>query len=253
MKKLAVVAAGLALSAAAVWAQAKQPKVKSQKEGEAIMAIMNSADADARIAAVEALLQKYADTEFKAVALQIAAASAQEKNDFEKMVIYAERTLEADAKNYTAMLMLASGIAQRTREHDLDKEDKLKTVEKYANGAIEALKTAEKPRPDITDEQWNAAVKDFHAQALEALGMAAMSRKKYDEAITQFKASIDGSATPDPATKVRLASAYNQLQKFDEALQVLDPLLADQNLNPTIRQFAANEKVKAAMGKAQKK
>ena len=51
----------------------------------------------------------FADTEFKAIALQVAAASAQQKNDFEKMVVYAERTLEADPKNYPAMLMLANG------------------------------------------------------------------------------------------------------------------------------------------------
>ena len=89
----------------------------------------------------------FADTEFKAIALQVAAASAQQKNDFEKMVVYAERTLEADPKNYPAMLMLASGIAQRTREFDLDKEEKLGRAEKYANSAIELVKGRPKAAP----------------------------------------------------------------------------------------------------------
>ena len=93
-----------------------QPKPKSQKEVEALMAIQNATDPDARIAAVENLLTKFADTDFKSFALMMAAASAQQKNDFEKMVIYGERTLEADPKNFQAMLMLAGGIAQRTRE-----------------------------------------------------------------------------------------------------------------------------------------
>ncbi|MFN7922023.1 MAG: hypothetical protein U0Q16_18110 [Bryobacteraceae bacterium] len=252
MKRVALVLASLTLAATAVWAQAKQPKLKSKKEQEAVMAIFNAQTPDARIGAVEDLLTKFADTEFKSVALQLAAQSAQEKNDFEKMVIYAERTLEADPKNYTAMIMLASGFAQRTREHDLDKEEKLKTAEKYANSAIEVLKTAEKPRPDLDDTQWNNAKKDFNAQALEALGLVAMARKKYDEASKQFQASIDNSATPDAATKVRLAAALNLQQKWDDALKVLEPLLADANLNPAIRQFAAKEKVAAAMGKAKK-
>ena len=250
MKKFVVVLA----AAAGVWAQetAKQPRPKSQKEAEALMAIFNAADPDARIAGVENLLTMFADTEFKAVALQVAAASAQEKNDFEKMVVYAERTLEVDARNYSAMLMLGTGFAQRTREFDLDKEEKLTRAEKLSNGAMEALKTAPKPRPDLSDEQWNAAKKDFTAQAHEALGMIATVRKKYDVAITEFKAAIEGAATQDPATKVRLASAYNQTNKFDEALALLEPLLADQNLNPVIRQFAGREKVTAAMGKAKK-
>lgn len=252
MKRVALVLASLTLAATAVWAQAKQPKLKSKKEQEAVMAIFNAQTPDARIVAAEDLLTKFADTEFKAIALQIAAQSAQEKNDFEKMVVYAERTLEADPKNYTAMLMLASGFAQRTREHDLDKEDKLKTAEKYANSAVEVLKTAEKPRPDLDDAQWTAAKKDFNAQALEALGLIAMARKNHEEAAKQFQASLDAGSTPDPATKVRLAASLNNLQKYDEALKVLEPLLADANLNPAIRQFAGNEKVKAAMGKAKK-
>jgi len=249
MKNLIMTLAAIALSASVALAQ---PKVKSKKEAEAVQAVFNAATPDARIAAVESLLQNFADTEFKAIALQVAAASAQEKNDFEKMVIYGERTLEADPKNFSAMLMLGSGYAQRTREHDLDKEEKLKTAEKYSNGALEALKTAVKPRPDITDEQWEGAKKDFAAQAHEALGMVAITRKKYPEAIEHFKTAMATAATPDVTTKVRLAAAYNSDAKWDDALKLLDEVLADANLNPAVRQFAGQEKLKAAMGKAKK-
>src|SRR5436853_7501589 len=106
-----------ALVAGTVFGQA-QPKPKSQKELEAIQAIFNAQDPDSRIAAAEKLLTNFADTEFKAIALQVAAASAQQKNDYEKMTVYAARTLEADPNNYSDMLMLARGRAQRTREFD---------------------------------------------------------------------------------------------------------------------------------------
>src|SRR3954447_18962370 len=117
------VAVGLALAGAVLVAQ-NQPRPKSQKEVEALQAIFNTQDPDARIAAVEKLLSNFADTEFKAVALQVAAMSAQQKNDYEKMVIYAERTLQVDPNSYQAMLMLASGLATHTKEFDLDKEEK---------------------------------------------------------------------------------------------------------------------------------
>jgi tetratricopeptide (TPR) repeat protein len=235
-------AASFALAAALAFGQAKQPQPKSPKEQEAIMAIFNAQEPDARIAAVENLLQKFADTEFKAIALQVAAMSAQQKNDFEKMVLYAERTLEADPKNYTAMLMLSGGLAQRTREHDLDKEEKLGRAEKYANEAMGLVKTAAKPRPDLTDEQWEAAKKDFTAQAYESLALIAMVRKKYDVAATNFKASLDSGAQPDPATMVRLAAAYNQLNKPDEAIAVLDKLNALPDVNPQIKSAAQGER-----------
>jgi tetratricopeptide (TPR) repeat protein len=227
----------------------KQPRPKSQKEAQAVMAIFNAQDPASRIKAVDDLLENFADTEFKAVALQVATASAQQMNDFEKMMIYGERTLKEDPKNYAVMLMMASGLAQRTREFDLDKEEKLGRAEKYANSALELLKTAVKPRPDISDEQWEAAKKDFSAQAYETFGLIAMVRKKYDDAIASFKKAIEVSSTPDPATSVRLAMAYNQAGKYDEAVALVDQLTADPQLNPTIRRFAQQEKLKALKAK----
>ena len=253
MKKIIVLVVGAALAAGTLLSQeAKQPKPKSQKEQEAVMAIFNAADPAARITAADNLLLKFADTEFKVVALQIAAASAQELNDYEKMTIYAERTLEADHKNYASMLMLATGLAQRTREHDLDKEEKLGKADKFAKDALEVLKTAPKPRPDISDEQWEGAKKDFASQAYESMGLVAMVRKKYDDAVAQFTKSIETASTQDPATSVRLGSAYNNLGKYDEAIAVLDKVMADPQLHPTIRQFASQEKLKAVSAKAKK-
>lgn len=232
-------AAALVLTAAISFAQ---PKPKSQKEVDAIMAIQNATDPAARIAAVENLVTKFADTEFKSFALMIAAASAQQMNDYEKMVVYSERTLEADPKNYQAMLMLSGGLAQRTREHDLDKEEKLGRSEKLANQAIEIIKTSPKPNPQITDEQWEAAKKDATAQAYEALGQAAMVRKKPDVAAQNWKMAVEGAASPDPATMVRLAAAYNQMNKPDEAIAVLDKLNAMPEVHPQIKSAATEQR-----------
>jgi len=224
---------------------AKQPQAKSKDEAEALMAIFNAPDPDTRIKAADALLTKYADTEFQAVALQIAAASCQQKNDFENMVIYCERTLEVDPQNFSAMLMLASGIAQRTREFDLDREEKLARSEKYARTAQEILKTALKPNPNLTDEQWESARKDFMAQSHEALGLAALVRKKYDVAIAEFKTATEVASSPDPATMVRLGAVYNLAGQYDEAVALLDKLMAQTDVHPQIKQFAQAERVRA--------
>ncbi len=253
MKKLIALAALAVWSCAALMAQAtaqpKQPHVKSQKEAEAVIAIQNATDPDARIAAVNNLLEKFSDTEFKAIALYMAAASAQQKNDYNNMVIYAQRTLEADPTNYGAMLMLATGLAQHTREFDLDRDEKLAKADKYAHDAMNLIKDAPKPRPDITDEQWANAKKDFTSQAYDALGLAAMDKKQYDVAITQFKTSIDTAATPDPATFVRLAACYNLAGKPDDALATVEKVLAMPNLHPTIRQVAQAERARAMQAK----
>lgn len=250
MKKLfSMLAAGLVL-AAGLWAQ---PKPKSKGEYDALMVVMNAQEPGAQIKAIDDLLTKYADTEFKVMLLQQATQAAQQKGDMEQMTFYAERTLKADPKNYIVMLMLSQSIAQKTREHDLDKEEKLKQAEKYATDSLEILKTAQKIRPDLTDEQWNGAKKDFEAQGYESLGMVAMARKKFPEAAAEFKKAADTQASPDPATKVRLAAAYNSAGNFDAALLTLDAVLADAQLHPAIKQVAGQEKLRAAQGKAAKK
>jgi tetratricopeptide (TPR) repeat protein len=230
----------------AVWAQ----KVKSQGEAEALQAVFKTTTADERIKAAQSALVKYADTEFKPLLLLTIAQSYQMKGDSDNVIIYAERVLkEGDPKSYDAMLMLSESYAQRTREFDLDKEEKLTKADKYANDALEVLKTAQKPNPQVPDEQWNEIKKESVARAHQALGMSAMVRKKYDVAIPEFKAAVEGADKPDPATQVRLASAYNAAGKYDDALPILDKLMAQPDLHPTIRQFAQAERVRAMQGK----
>jgi tetratricopeptide (TPR) repeat protein len=232
-------------------ASTKQPKPKSQKEVDAFNAILTAADDDARIAAADALLTKFADTDFKPLALYIATAAAQSKNDFEKVVIYGERTLEADPKMYGAMLIMASGYASKTKEFDFDKEEKLGKAEKLATEGIALAKTAGKPNPGMSDEQWEAARKDFIAQGHEAVGMAATMRKKYDVAVSAYKEALAAQSRPDPTTQLRLATSLNQLGKWDEALPLLDKVKDSPDAVPVVKQAAAQERVKALM--AQKK
>lgn len=249
--RIAAVAAALSLtfSAFAQTASTKQPKPKSNKEVEAINAVFQAADDDARIAAANGLITKFADTEFKAIALFVAASAYQNKGEFENMVVFAERTLEADPKFYAVQLMLAQGFAQKTREFDFDKEEKLGKAEKYAKEAIELVKTAPKPRPDIPDAQWEVMKKDFESQGHEALAMAALVRKKNDVAVAEFKTALELQNKPDPATMVRLASAYNTAGKWDDALALLDKVKDNPDAVEAVKRVASQERVKAVMGK----
>ncbi len=247
---LALASAGLSFAqqaapAAGASPVAKQPKPKSQKEVEALQAMFGAQDADGRLTASKNLLTKFADTEFKSLAYTMMAMAYQQKNDTENMIAACEEVLKIDAKNFNAMIMIASALAQRTREFDLDKEEKLARAEKLATDAQAAIIAAPRPNPNVTDEQWNAAKKDYNSQALEALGLAALARKKNDVAIAKLKESVETSSQPEPATMVRLASVYNLDNKPDAALAVLDKVMAIADLHPTIRQVAQAEKVRA--------
>jgi len=226
----------------------KGPAPKSQGEAQALNELFtaaNSGNQDAIIKGADDLLAKYADTDFKESALTLEAQAYRQKNDAVKAQIYGERVLEINPKSYQIELMMGEIIATTTRENDLDKEEKLTKADKYLNDAIANLKSADKPNPNITDPQWEDFKKQLTAEAHNGLGLVALDRKKYDVAITEFKAAVD--ADPQAAYSVRLASAYQQAGKNQEAIEICDKLLADPQLHPQIKSVAQN--VKAAASK----
>jgi tetratricopeptide (TPR) repeat protein len=248
MKKIFCGIAALTAMAALVPAQTP----KSQDEVKALQAVMSATQPDDRIKAVEALIQKFADTEFKSWAYSAAGEAAQMKRDNPKSIFYYEQALKADPKGYNAMLMLAGLLAQTTKEFDLDKEEKLGKAEKYVKSALDLIPAAPKPNPQVTDEQWAQVKKDDTAQAHIDLGMIATVRKKYDVAITEFKTAVDSSGEKDPGSMIRLAGAYNDAGKFDDSIATLDKVLAIQGLNATYKQVAEQEKARAQKAKTAK-
>lgn len=215
------------------------PHPKSKAELEAVQALISAqGNPDATIAAAENLVTKFADSDYKDTALFMEAQAYRQKGDRDKAVIYGERTLTANPKNYQASLMLAELTVQGTRETDLDKADKLAKADKYANDSITAINEATKPNPQITDEQWGDLKKDMIAQAHDALGMSALNRKDYNAAIEQFKQAVDGAAHVEPAYEVRLASAYYQAGKNDEAVTLADKVMAEAQTPQQIKSVA---------------
>ena len=74
--------------------------------------------------------------------------------------------------------------------------------------------------------------------------MAALVRKKYDVAETEFKLPSIAADKPDPATMVRLGKAYSDDGKYDEAIAQFDKVMAMQDVNVQVRQVAQAERVR---------
>jgi len=236
----------LTLGFSPLWAQ----KPKSQKESDALQAVMAAKSPDDQVKAIENVLTNFADTEYKVMLLQVAMQIESQKGDFAQITFYAERLLEADPKNAFAFVTLAGETARRTRENDLDKEEQLTKVDKWAKAGIEAAKNMPKPRPDLTDEQFEGVKKDLQSQAYVAMGMAATLRKKSDDAIANYKQAAAVSATPDSTVWVRLGQAYMDSGKLDDAAAAFDKALADPTAPEQVKQIAKAKKTELAAKKA---
>jgi tetratricopeptide (TPR) repeat protein len=241
-----VILAAVLLTAFHAWAQ----KPKSNSEIQALQAVQSATTPDERLKAIDNVLTKFADTEFKGVLLSMALQTAQQKGDFTQTTFYAEQILESDPKNALAEVTLALETARRTREFDLDKDEKLAKAEKYADQALANAVVMPKPQSNMTDADWEARKKDLQSQAHEAKGMIAALRKKRDVAVAEYKASVDTASALDPSTLVRLGQAYVDAGQYDDAIAILDKAIAMPNAVAVVKQIAEQKKAEAVKRKA---
>jgi tetratricopeptide (TPR) repeat protein len=225
------------------------PGPKSQAEVQAVNAAIQAQTADDRIKAVDDLITKFPNTDFKSFALVMEAESWQLKNDSVKAIVFGEQALQADPKNFDADNLLATALAATTRDTDLDKDDKLARADKYAHEALDVLNTGVRPftTPEAT---WPKVKADAQSQAWQALGMTAVVRKKSDEAMADFQKGIDANASP--LLMVRLGRLLLAQNKNDEAIAWYDKALATPNLPPQVKSIAEGDKTRALAAKGSK-
>jgi tetratricopeptide (TPR) repeat protein len=222
-----------------------QPKIKSNGERKAVMAIQSASDADSIIKAAEDLLNNYADSDYKEYALTMEAKAYQIKHDDDNAQVFAERVLQINPKVYTMELLVGEIITPNIKDHDLNRADEIAKAIKLFTSAIDDAKTAPKPNPKVTDAEWAQAQKYAVAEAHNGLGMIASIDKKPDDAVKEFQLAVEGDPDQD-AYSARLANAYLVAGKKAEAIAICDKLLAKTDLHPTIRQVVTNIKNNAS-------
>lgn len=242
----------VALLATGTLVLSAQPKPPAPDELKALQEIVNSKTVETRVTAVDNFVKGFPKSEYRNFALTMAADAYEASGNVTKAIIYYGQALEANPKDYNAMLMLSAETARTTREFDLDKEEKLAKAEKYAKDGMALIPSATKPNPQLTDEQWTNLKKDDTARGHEALGLIALARKKYDVAAGEFKTATETASDPQPATFIRMGGALTDAGKPDQAIAALDKVLAMPNLPDQIKQVAQSEKTRAEKAKTAK-
>lgn len=226
MKKLLLSLVLAALVAGIAPAQ-QGPAPQSQEELDALIAIQNAPDAEARIQAAQQLLKDFKDTEFKSWSNMQMMMAARELGDYERIVLFGQEALRHDPAEVGALLTLAEVIPMRTKEFDLDKEEKLNQAEDYAKQALKVVPTKPNPNAEqITEEQWLMAKKDFMSNAHKALGLVESKRGNTTEAIGHYQEALEVAAQQDPAIFYFMAESYAKEGKKAEALDAVNKSIA---------------------------
>ena len=199
----------------------RPPQAKTQAEFDAYKAAMaNPNDGPAMEKAADDFAAKFPDSELRVLIYRVAMHAYQSANNADKMYEMAQKELKLDPDDPEALIGASEVVAERTRDTDLDKDQRWAEAQKEAQHAIETTDT-DLAIPAGTPQDKIDAYKGFlRSSAYSILGTIAFSQEKYTDAEGFFHKSIDAfPAQVDPVVVLRLAIALDKQGRYPDALK----------------------------------
>ena len=220
----------------------RPPQAKTKPEYDAYVALVGLKDPAAVEKAADDFVTKFPDSELKSAAYQRAMVAYQQAGNDDKTVELGRKSLTYNPDDPGVLVALADTLVQRTRETDLDKDERLAEATKFAQHSLQTVGDYPAP-PNMPAEQVTEVKNDLRSAAYAAIGAAAYTNKKYADAETNFKQALDVTKTnPDPTTMLRLTLALDKQNKYPEALDEANKILAIPNVDPRVSGLAQQEK-----------
>ncbi|MGA9968002.1 MAG: hypothetical protein WBQ10_22585 [Terriglobales bacterium] len=199
----------------------RPPQAKTQAEFDAYnAAIANQKDPVAMEKAADDFATKFPDSELRALLFKAAMRGYQNANNGDKMLEESQKLLKLDPDDPEALIASAEVIAERTRDTDLDKDQRFAQATKYAQHALETIDTDIPIPANLPQAQIDAYKGLLRSSAYSVLGTIQYDQEKYADAQSYFQKSIDAyPSQPDPVVVLRLALALDKQGKYGDALK----------------------------------
>jgi len=207
---------------AAAPAGKRPPKVNSQEEFAAYKAAAALADAAGLEKASDDFAAKYPDSELRSLLYRSAMQRYQMANNADKMFEMAKKVLAIDPDDPEALVGISQVLAERTRDTDLDKDQRLAEARKDAERALVTVET-DIPSSGYPPEQLASYKGYLRSEAYAVLGKLSSDAKNWPDAETNLRKSIDAFPQQvDSIAVLRLAVALDMQNKVPEALKYAD-------------------------------
>lgn len=200
-----------------------QPQAQTQEEFDAFQKAGTTPELDAALVAAEEFALQYPQSELRTLLYQNLMHRYQEANDAENTVAMGRKVLEVEPDNPTAAVTVATVLAERTRETDLDREERLTEATRLAKLAIEKVDTGMIIPAGTPPDRVQLAKHTLLAMAHGALGTIEMQRENHAGAEEHLRVATGfDKAQPDPVLYLRLSVALDHQKKFQDALQAAE-------------------------------
>jgi tetratricopeptide (TPR) repeat protein len=226
----------------------RPPQAKTQPEFDAYKAAMaNSNDAAAMEKSADDFATKYPDSEVRILLYEAAMRAYQSANNAEKMMDMGRKVLKLDPDNPEALVGVAQVLAERTRDTDLDKDQRYDEALKNARHALETIDT-DLAVPAGTPQDKVDAYKNFmRSNANYVMGTVLYNQDKFADAEAAFHKAVDAyPSQPDPLVILRLALALDKQEKYPDALKYADQAVQMTQDSSQLGQMARKERDRLA-------
>lgn len=199
----------------------RPPKVNSQEEFTAYKTTTAMTDPVAEEKAADDFATKYPQSELRPLVYKNVMQRYQQANNGDKMVEMAKKVLTLDPDDPEALVAVAQVDVEKTRDTDLDKDQKYAEAKQDAERCLVTVET-DVPTSGYPPEQL-AAYKGFlRSQAYFVLGTLAFKNKNWADAETNLRKSVDAlPQQPDVIAVYRLAVAQDMQNKIPDALKTI--------------------------------
>src|SRR5579871_4933263 len=185
----------------------RPPQAKTQPEFDAYKAAIALTDAGAQEKAADDFALKFPESELRVVLYKMVMQKYQVANNADKMLETGQKAISFDADDPVALVSVAQVLTERTRDGDLDKDQKLAQAKKDAERALVTVYT-DVPTAGYPQDKIDMYKRYTRSEAYAILGTLASNDEKYPEAETQLRKSIEVFPEQvDPVAVLRLSIA----------------------------------------------
>jgi tetratricopeptide (TPR) repeat protein len=198
----------------------RPPQAKTQAEFEAYKTANALTDAAAQEKAADDFATKFPDSELRVVLWKAVMHSYQRAGNSDKIVETGRKGLALDGEDPELLATVAGELAEKTRDTDLDKDQRLDEAMKMAQKAIETVDTDVSIPPNTPQEQIDAYKGQLRSFGYSIIGTLEFKKDNFAGAEADLRKSIDAfPAQPDPVVVLRLAISLDRQNKYPEALK----------------------------------
>ncbi|MGB8011748.1 MAG: tetratricopeptide repeat protein [Terriglobales bacterium] len=199
----------------------RPPQAKTDAELTAWKAAAAQTDPAALEKAAEDFATKYPDSELRVLLYKTAMRLFQNANNAEKTEAMGRKVLGFDGDDPEALAVVAEVIAERTRDTDIDKDQRLGEAVTLARKATQTIDTDISVPAGTPQDKIDAYKSMLRSNAFSTLGAVEYKKENYAAAQEDLQKAIDAyPSDPAPVDVLRLALALDKQQKYTEALKV---------------------------------